>query len=71
MIEYKLLNWLDEQRRLEIEITTNEIISKLLELESNKKGNFYHSLELWCYQFLKRNAYGIRIIIHIGKKIKR
>lgn len=43
----------DIQRRLEIAITTNEIIAKLLELELNKKGNSNHSLQLWCYRFLK------------------
>ncbi len=53
-IKDKLLCWLNEQRRLEIAITTNEINAKLIELEPNKKENSYHSLQLWSYQFLKR-----------------
>ncbi len=69
-IEDKLLCWLNEQRRFEIAITTNEIITKLIELEPNKKENSYHSFQLWCYRFLKRNPYGIRIITHIGQKLK-
>ena len=36
-IEDKLLCWLRVQRRLEIVITTNEIITKLIELEPIKK----------------------------------
>ena len=69
-IEDKLLYRLSEQRRNEIPITPNEIIAKLKELEPNKKENSYHSLHLWCYRFLKRNAYGIRSITHIGQKLK-
>lgn len=37
---------------------------------SKKKDNSFHSLQVWCYRFLKRNSYGIRPITHIGQKLK-
>ena len=67
MIEDKLLNWLNEQRRLEIAITTNEIISKLLELELNKKEKSFHSLQLWCYRFLQRNSMESEVLYTLVK----
>ena len=36
-IEDDLLKWIEEQRRLEIAISTNEIIAKLLEMDLKKK----------------------------------
>ena len=39
-------------------------------MDPKKKGNSFHSLQMWCYRFLKRNSYGIRSITHIGQKIK-
>jgi len=36
-IEDDLLKWIGEQSRLEIAISTNEIIEKLLEMDTNKK----------------------------------
>ena len=59
-----------EQRRLEIPISTNEIIYKLIELDKKQKDKQFHTLQKWCYGFLKRYSYGIRHISHVGQKIK-
>ena len=59
-----------EQRRLEIGLTSNEIIYKLLELDPNQNKSSYHALQVWCYAFLKRYSYGIRAITHAGQNLK-
>ena len=59
-----------EQRRLEIPISTNEIIYKLIELDKKQKDKQFHTLQKWCYGFLKRYSYGIRYISHVGQQIK-
>ena len=56
--------------RLEIGITTSEIIYKLIEYDPSQSNKSFHALQLWCYKFLKRYSYGIRAFTHIGQKIK-
>ena len=58
-----------EQRRLEIPISTNEIIYKLIELEQKQKDKQFHTLQKWCYGFLKRYSYGSRHTSHVGQQI--
>lgn len=57
-------------KRLEIGITTSEIISKLIELGPSQAQKSFHALQLWCYSFLKIYSYGIRPITLMGQKIK-
>ena len=40
-IEEDLIKWVEEQRRLEIAINTNEIIYKAIELDSSLKDKSY------------------------------
>lgn len=58
-----------EQCLLEIAISTNEIIAKLLEIDPKKDNSFY-SFNFCCYCFSKRNSYGIRAITYVSQKIK-
>lgn len=69
-LEEDLIKWVSEQRRLEIGITTSEIIYKLIELDPSQSPKSFHILQLWCNSFLKRYSYGIRAITYIGQKIK-
>ena len=69
-IEEKLIKWLEKQRRLEIGLTTNEIINKSLELYPENKNKFYSSLHMSCFRFLKRYSYKIRAVTHIGQQLK-
>ena len=69
-IEEDLVKWIQEQRRLEIGITTNEIINKSCELLPIQKEKSYHALQIWCLRFLNRHSYSIRSISHIGQKLK-
>ena len=54
-----------EQRRLEISITTNEIINKSQELLPTQKEKSYHSTN-----FLNRLSYSIRSISYNVQKLK-
>ena len=65
-----MIKWVAEQRRLEIGISTNEIIYKLIELDPNENKRSFHALQVWCYAFLRRYGYGIRSITHAGQKLK-
>ena len=65
-----MIKWVAEQRRLEIGLSTNEIIYKLKELNPNQNKRSYHALQVWCYAFLRRYSYGIRAITHAGQKLK-
>ena len=69
-IEEELIKWLEEQRRLEIGLTTNEIINKSLELYPENKNKSYSALHMWCFRFLKRYSYKIRAVTHIGQQLK-
>lgn len=70
LLEDTLIKWVAEQRRLEIGISTNEIIYKLIELDPNQNKRSFHALQVWCYAFLRRYGYGIRAITHAGQKLK-
>ena len=48
-IEEELIKWLEEQKRLEIGLTTNEIINKSLELYPENKNKSYSALHMWCF----------------------
>jgi len=53
LLEDTLIKWVAEQRRMEIRLTNNEIIYKLLELDPNQNKRSYHPLQVWCYAFFK------------------
>jgi hypothetical protein len=69
-IEPELLKFIEEQRRLDIGLTTNEIIYKAMELDESLKGKPYSTLHTWCYKFLRRHSFSIRRITHVGQAIK-
>jgi len=69
-IEEELIKGLEEQRRLEIGLTTNEIINKSLELYPENKNKSYSALHMWCFRFLKHYSYKIRAVTHIGQQLK-
>lgn len=54
------MKWIEEQRRLEIGITTNDIIYKAIQLKDDLKEKNYYTLHSWCHRFLKRYSYSIR-----------
>ena len=68
-IEDKLIKWIEEQRRLEIAINSNEIIYKAIEMDKTLTDKNNNTLHRWCYRFLAR-YYSIRRPKHIGQKLK-
>ena len=70
LLEDTLIKLVAEQRRLEIGISTNEIIYKLIELDPDQNKRSFHALQVWCYALLRRYGYGIRSITHAGQKLK-
>ena len=69
-IEEKLIKWIEEQRRLEIAINSNKIISMAKELDKSLENKSFNTLHKWCYRFLGRYCYLIRRTTHLGQKIK-
>ena len=69
-IEDKLIKWIEEQRRLEIAINSNEIIYKAIEMDKALADKNYNTLHRWCYRFLTRYCYSIRRPTYIGQKLK-
>ena len=61
-IEKEIVKWISEQRFLEIAINSNEIIAKYIQLGPSQKDKNYFSLHSWCFRFLKRYGFSIRII---------
>ena len=45
-LEEDLIKWVSEQRRLELGITTSEIIYKLIELDPSQSNKSFHALQL-------------------------
>ncbi len=64
------MKWISEQRRLGIGFTTQEIINKSCELETNQKVKSPSSLEHWCLEFLRCYSYSLRTPTHVGQKLK-
>ena len=48
-IKEELIKWLEEKRRLEIGLISNEIINKSLELYPENKNKSYSALHMWCF----------------------
>lgn len=69
-IKNELFKWLEELRRLEICVTSHELIYKAIELDKTLEKKTFNALYCWCYDFLKRYSYSIRRATHIRQKLK-
>ena len=69
-IEEILIKWIEEQRRLEIAINSNEIIIKAIEFDKSLENKSFNTLHRWWYRFLGRYCYSNRRTTHIGQKLK-
>ena len=65
--EEKLIAWINFNRKLGKSITTSIIIIKICELVPEIKLRSISCLYQWCYRFLRRSGYSIRIPSHIGQ----
>ena len=69
-IEEILIKWVCELRRLNIALSTDEIILKLMELDQKQVNKSFRVLQVWCLSFLKRYSFCIKRSSVVGQKLK-
>ena len=65
-IEDQLLNWICEQLRLNIALSSKEIINKAQELKPELLNKNYNTIHCWYCSFLKRYGFCVRSPTHVG-----
>ena len=69
-VEDTLIKWVCEMKRLDIGLSTDEIILKLIELDKKQANKSFRVLQIWSLSFLKRYSFCIRRSSVIGQKLK-
>lgn len=67
--EIELVQWILQNRKLDLPITTSVVISYLLKLEPKFKEKTNNALKIWCFRFLKKNNFVLRRASHIGQPL--
>lgn len=55
---------------MKINVSTNQIIVKAIELLPILEEKSYHSLCIYCYRFLKRKKYSLRRVARVAQQLK-
>ena len=69
-VEEILIKWVCEYQRLDIALSTDEIILKLIELDKKQAIKSFRVLQIWSLSFLKRYSFCITRDSVIGQKLK-
>jgi len=64
-----LVQWILQNRKLDLPITTSVVISYLLKLEPKFKEKTNNALKIWCFRFKKKNNFVLRRASHIGQPL--
>ena len=64
-----MVQWILQNRKLDLPVTTSVVISYLLKLEPKFKEKTNNALKIWCCRFLKKNDFVLRRASHIGQPL--
>ena len=69
--EGEIMKWIADNKENYIRVSTKSIIAYSREIKNSFKGNSIKVKLNWCYRFLKRRGFSIRIVSHIGQSFPK
>ena len=68
-LDAQLYDWVTEQRRAELAVSTLEIIDKALSIDPQFKNGNSTTLQNWVYRFMKRHSLSVRTRTRVSQVI--